>query len=458
MTPRLPPAVAWAALVVYVVATAVIAAHHEPWRDEADAWLVARDADAKTFVRRAALAGTPTLWYAMLVPLARGGAPYDAQKVLHLAIAVASVALILFRSPFPWLTKLAAAFSYYFAYEYAVVVRNYALSVLLLLLIALWYATRFVRPYRYALLVALLANTNTHGLFIAALLGLFFIYESRRWKPAAVMLLGGLVCVAQLAAAPGEGATSFIRFQPGAFAVALGHAFLPTLGFAAAPLLGAAIVACATVWLWRRRVLLGLLWASYAVLACIFTFVWLGGPRHTGLLLVLLLVVTWIALDEAQGPARARTACLVLLTLSLLVADIITIGVFRADYRYAYSGAKEIADFLKTHGLAKNTIAAHSETTTSAVAPYLDHPLWYAGIEEPGTFAMWDKKFDAGLDVPYPEAVRRIRRHFGHDPGVLVLLNVDVPSPLGEGLVPLCADRIPIFGHDDERFFLYRLR
>src|SRR5438132_14334278 len=106
MTPRLPPAVAWAALVVYIVVTAVIAAHHEPWRDEADAWLVARDADAKTFVHRASLAGTPTLWYAMLVPLARGGAPYDAQKLLHLAIAVASVALILFRLPFPWLTKL----------------------------------------------------------------------------------------------------------------------------------------------------------------------------------------------------------------------------------------------------------------------------------------------------------------------------------------------------------------
>jgi len=450
----------WAAFVVWIAVTVFIAAHHEPWRDEADPWLVARDADAVTFLRRASLSGTPSLWHLILVPLARGGAPYDSQKALHLAIAAASVALILWRSPFPWLTKLAAVFSYFFAYEYAIVVRSYALSVLLLLLIATWYGSRFTRPYRFAAAVALLANTNTHSLFIAALLGLFFAYEivkERRklWKPVAVMLAGGLMAVAQLAAAPGERATTFVRIQFDAPAEALGSAFLPRIVWPGAPIAGLLVVGCATVWLWRRPLLVVLLWSWYAALALIFTFWWIGGVRHAGLVLMLLLVVLWIALEEEGRRINVPVA---LLTISLLVADFTCVLIYRTDYRYAYSGAKEIADFLRANRLDGDVIAAHSETTTSALAPYLAHSLWYAGIEDFGTFTMWDRKFDAGLDVTYPDAVARARRRFGGRRDALLLLNVEVPNPHGEGLDLVYQTRRPVFEHTDETFWLYRFR
>ena len=443
-----------AALVVWVAVTAFTAAHHEPWRDEADPWLVARDADPVTFIRRASLSGTPSLWHLMLVPLARGGAPYESQKGLHLAIAAASVALILWRSPFPWLTKLAIVFSYFFAYEYAVVVRSYALSVLLLLLIAMWYRERFTRPVRYAAAVALLANTNAHSLFVAAFLGLFFAYETLRlWKPLLVMLAGGLIAVAQLAAASGERATTFVRIQFGAPAEALGAAFLPRIVWPGAAIAGLLVIGSATFWLRRRPMLLTLLWCWYAALALIFTFWWIGGVRHAGLILVLLLVVLWIATEE-----KRMTLPVALLTISLLVADVTCVLMMRADYRYAFSGSKEIADFLRANRLDRDIIAAHSETTTSAVAPYLAHPLWYAGIEEFGSFPMWDKKFDAGLNVTYPAAVARARRAFGGRRDALMLLNVEVPDPPAEGLELLYRTRRPLFEHPDETFWLYRFR
>jgi hypothetical protein len=463
---RLHPAVAALAFAAWIAATTFLAVHHEPWRDEADPWLVARDADAATFLRRASLSGTPALWHLILVPLARGGAPYDAQKALHLAIAAASVALLLWRSPFPPLTKLAAVFSYYFAYEYAVVVRSYALSILLLLVLAMWYRERLARPWRTAAVIALLANTNTHSLFIAALLGLFFAYEVFRqrlarthWKPAALMLAGGLAAAAQLLSASGERATTFVHVQPSAPIGALGQAFLPLFASPAAPLLGLALLACATALLWSRPVLVVLLWSWIAALSLIFVFWWIGGLRHAGLFLVLLLVVLWI--DLADAPAArpaARTLCLALLTAALLFADYSAFAIGRADRRFAFSGAEEIADFLRARGLVGRTIAAHSETTTSAVAPYLARPLWYAGIEEYGTFPMWDRKFDAGLDIYYDEALRRVRRRFGADPNVLVLFNVEIPDPAREGVELLYTNRIPIFAHTDERFWLYRLR
>ena len=446
---RFDRVLASAALLVWIAVTATISVRHEPWRDEADAWLVARDADVVTFIRHTSLSGTPALWRVILLPLARGGAPYDSQKAVHLAIAAATAALILFRSPFHWLTRLAAVFSYFFAYEYAVVVQDYALTVLLLLLIALWYPTRGERPYRYAALVALLANGSTHGLFIAAFLGLFFAYENiRAWKPILIMLAGGLLSVAQLASALGERGTTHLHLRLAEPAGAIGSAFLPLVDWNGAPLVGLVIVASATWWLWRRdRLLIALLWCCFAALMLIFTFWWFGGVRHAGLLLVVVLAVLWMARTERSAPV-------VLLTLALLVSDVSAFRMMRDDYRDAFSGSKDLAAFLYASGLDRVLISAHSETTTSSVAPYLSHPLWYAGIDELGTFNMWDRKFDKGLDVTYPDAVARTRRRFdGH---ALMLLNVEVPDPAAEGLQLIYRTRVRVFAHPEERYWLYR--
>jgi hypothetical protein len=459
---RFDRALAWTAFAVWIAVTAFIAAHHEPWRDEADSWLLARDADPVTFVRRASLAGTPSLWYLILLPFARGGAPYEAQKAIHLVIAAASVALILWRSPFPAITRVAAVFSYFFAYEYAVVARSYALSVLLLLLIATWYRERFTHPYRYAIAIALLANTNTHSLFIAAFLGLFYLKErsadvssarERTGGPLSIMVIGGLLAVAQLAAAPGERATTHLHIQFGAPVEALGAAFLPRVGWPGAPFAGALTVGVATAWLWKRhRTLVALLWCWYAALALIFIFWWIGGVRHAGLILVPLVAVLWMAMENE----RKINVPIVLLTITFLAADVTGVQMMRADDRYAYSGAQEMGEFLRASHLDSAVIAAHSETTTSAVAPYVRHPLWYAGIGEFGSFPMWDRKFDAGLNVTYPDAVARARQAFHGR--ALMLLNVEVPNPAAEGLELVYYDHRPVFEHPDERFWLYRFR
>src|SRR5439155_1345157 len=82
-----------AALVIYAVLVAVVERAHEPWRDEADPWLLARDASFSTFFHRMGLSGTPGLWHTLLVPLARSGLPYGSQAVLHVAIAIATAAV-----------------------------------------------------------------------------------------------------------------------------------------------------------------------------------------------------------------------------------------------------------------------------------------------------------------------------------------------------------------------------
>ena len=109
-----------------------------------------------------------------------------------------------------------------------------------------------------------------------------------------------------------------------------------------------------------------------------------------------------------------------------------------------------MAEFIQARGMQSYSIAAHSETTTSALGPYFDHPFWYAGIEKYGTFSKWDGTFERGLEVSYPEAAQRARGRFP-----LLLLNVEMPSPERNGWHLLYHNRRPQFANFDEAFWLY---
>src|SRR4051812_40575150 len=64
-----PALAAWCALVAWVLPL------HEPWFDEAQAWLIARDATLWEILGRMSYEGSPPLWHLLLAPLAKAGAP-----------------------------------------------------------------------------------------------------------------------------------------------------------------------------------------------------------------------------------------------------------------------------------------------------------------------------------------------------------------------------------------------
>jgi hypothetical protein len=381
--------------------------------------------------------------------------PYATQAVLHLAIAVAAAAIVLWRAPLPLATRILLVFSYYFAYEYAVIVRSYALSVLLLAAIAALYERRYERPLAFGLLVALLANANTHSLIIAAMIGVAFLLEgfarARRAALAgtAVMLAGGLIAAVQLIPPPDAITGGVImRFTPNAFPQSLAAAFFPTMAnpltlVAGAVIIIAVIAACA-----RDRGALLILLGSLAGLAYLFTYKWIGGLRHTGFVFLVVVFVLWIV-----APSRARTVAVTLLSASLVASIVSTATLWRLDYRYPFSGAKEMAAFIHRAGLAALPIAAHPETATSALCPWFTHPFWYPGSGREGTFNLWDRTFDRGLYMPYPVAEQRAREHFGGRRWLL-LFNVEVPDPAAHGFRLLHATAPP-FAQRDERFWLY---
>jgi len=53
---------------VYAVWVLFISLHHEAWRDEADVWLAARDMGPRELFHWLGGAGTPGLWYTLVMP------------------------------------------------------------------------------------------------------------------------------------------------------------------------------------------------------------------------------------------------------------------------------------------------------------------------------------------------------------------------------------------------------
>jgi hypothetical protein len=452
-----------AVVAAFVIISGFVAAHHEPWRDEADQWLFVRDASFATILGRTRYTGRPALWYFILAPLAKLGLPYASQKVLHLAVAAAAVGVLVARAPFSRLTKLLAAFSYYLAYEYSVIVRGYALPILLTFLAAAFYRRSRDRPIAFAILLLLLFNTEVQGFVIAAAFAVLFVLDCLERRSVkrdeliaiAIMAAGALAAWLQVRTPP-DPAREGVRhiFNPDAFAWAVGNAFLPKMPYAVGCAFGLLLLLLLTLALRRAHDATLFLWLPTAVLALVYSYIWIGGLRHAGFFLLLALVAVWIAGDRVDRKWEAPAA--LLLNVALLVSAGVAVRYWIDDTRYAFSGAEEMAAFIADHHLDRVPIAAHNLTQAEALLPWLPGTkFWYAGLGESGTYLKWDDAYERALDVPYPVAERRAVEHFRGRPWLL-LFNVEMPDPAAHGFRLLYTNQRPIFEKPDERYWLYQ--
>jgi hypothetical protein len=445
-----PPAFVAASLAAFMAVTAFVAAHHEMWRDEADVWLFTRDGNFAHLTDWTRHAGTPALWYLLVAPLARLGAAYWSQQVLHLVVIWAAAAIFLRRAPLPRATKLLALFSYYFLYEYAIVVRSYALTILLVAIAAAWHTSRAERPWRYALVLALLSNVNAHGFLLAAALALLFVIDTRQWKPAVLIAIGAVIAWLQVRApADPMRVGAKLVFRPSGLLWLFGDGLLPMVPIAAGVVVAAAILVLLTLTLRGSRLFL---WAALGALSALHSLVWIGGLRHAGFVLIIILVAVWISSDAAP---RYEQATALLLNGALLISLAEGARTAILDVRLPFSGAKEMAHEIRRAGLQDCPIAAHNLTQAEAVLAYLPpRTFWYAGLARDGSYMTWDVAFDRALDCPFPVAERRAQQHFGSRRDWLLLYNVEMPDPEQHGFRLLYRTAEP-FEKTDERFWLY---
>ena len=156
---------------------------HENWRDEAQAWLIARDCTIPELINAMKYEGHFLLWYFILMPFAKAGFPYFTTNIVSWFITCISVWLLLRKAPFSFDIKILLVFTFPLLYLYPVISRCYCLIPLAIVLMSIFYKDRKAKPLRYFLSIVFLLNTHVIMAGMVAVVFIDYIIELfKRWK------------------------------------------------------------------------------------------------------------------------------------------------------------------------------------------------------------------------------------------------------------------------------------
>lgn len=394
------------ALLAYVFLLFALLCFHEPWYDEAQAWLIARDASFREMLFVIPhYEGHPPLWFLLLSVFAKAGADFTwTIRLLSLVINAAAVAILLFRAPFPRIVRLLLPFTYFLFYQHGVICRPYSLLLAGFLLAACFWHGREEKPFRFALSLMLLCASSAYGILFAGGIAIVWLLELRIASPSwgnyfrslfrgngrrlaalFALLLFALAQIALIfpredtfAASYGMSGNNSVAFRLlymalGAIADAtcfsaytsydeLRYATFSTPKVAVGCAIG--LLLLIILYLCGRNVKKRLLFFLPYALFVLFSGVVYFYLQHIDVLLQFLLFWCWVSRKEfllqpnAPGVSRTRLHAAAKPALAVGVGICLAVSVFwavaacRNEVRYPYGFSDALADYLDTHGLS----------------------------------------------------------------------------------------------------------
>lgn len=164
------------AFVLYIAIIAIVMCFHEPWFDEAQSWLIARDSSLTDIISvRPHYEGHPPFWNLLLAIAAKNGVPYEfGIKGIQLVCASLLDAWLIFKSPFKHASSLATfliPFTYFACFQYGVTSRPYALLCLSLLVAAHYWNSadsKTSSAWKLAISLMFMCLLSVYGIAFAA--------------------------------------------------------------------------------------------------------------------------------------------------------------------------------------------------------------------------------------------------------------------------------------------------
>lgn len=436
---------------VFAAVTLVMVCYHEPWRDEAQGYVVVRDNTLIGLILHMKVESQFLLWYLFTWPFVRlCGMSIFGVALLHWALSCSTAFLIVRRAPFRLLTRAALVFGVLFAFEFTVVVRHYAIGVFLLTVLLMNWRERFRHPLLYACGIALCASTNLP--VWACLGGLccaigYEVIARCLWSRRVIGSM--LICVFGFVLALGSIYNGYGFGSPyvgkrggdlaemgilerlqDAFEFISVTTFLPLCGRDKFPdsVLAGLVIACIVC------IVLGLLyfaWKSVPAFICFLTSVvlivllqFVGGfhsMRHIGFILVGAVTSAWIAACDDKpvsgGPRRlpagvfravARTAGTAVAAI-LLTHVLITSVFVLCEIRRPFSHGRATAEFIRKVVPEDVPMYCFSARSNVSVLPWLPRRKFFIFDRmEYGTFSKWGRSFAQSLKDMADEVVLRL--------------------------------------------------
>ncbi len=477
---------------------------HEMWRDEIQAWLIARDSsDLFSLFENLKYEGHPGLWHLILFCLTRiTHNPYYMQ-ILHVLISSCSIFILCHWSPFNKIQKLLLTFSYFFFYEYSIISRSYGLSTLLIFIFCTLFENRKKNSLKIAWTLFLLSHTNIFGflmalsLFITTLLEDFIsffiknssfkgLFKKNQYISIIISISGFITALIQLSP-PIDSPIVNTKINFPLHFYDLVFVFRNTLkaympipnfkyDFWGTSLLNISFVLEIIFillfiisflifinYLKRRPSSIFLYLFSSIILSTFFLLKlndFYGSQRHFGFLFLSLLSSLWIYKFCILGSKKRKNIFYdksLNFTINILFSIQAFAGIVAAtyDYIFPFSSAKETANFLKTLDVSNSKIIAFKDAPGSAILGYLQNKksFYYLEKKGEGSFIRWNNFRERKIDnETFKETVIKLSSNGNN----LILIS---NSPLNEmGLfddkfhnIFISKDAIV----NDEKYFIY---
>ena len=469
---------------VFAAVTLVMVWCHEPWRDEAQAYLVARDNTLIGLFLHMKDESQFLLWYLFTWPFARlFGLPIFWINLLHWALSCSTAYLVVRRAPFRFLTRAALVFGVLFAFEFTVVTRHYAAGVFLLVVLLMNWRERFRRPVLYACGIALCASSNLPvwaclgGLCctIGCEVAVRRLWSRRIFASMLVCVFGFALALASIFNGSGFGSPYvkmrgrdmaekdlFERLRD-AFDAISQMVYLPAWACIVCIVLGALYFA--------RK--------SFSALVCFLTSVGLmvslqlvGGfhsMRHVGFLLIGTVVSCWIAaLDDSPRlvprirlPARASACldvaagCAAALVLALQVVVMLFFMLYEVLYPFSHGHAA--ANFIRKNVPEVVPMFCYTARSNVSVMPWLPGRQFFIFDHlEYGTFSKWGRGYKWPLNDMADKAASMLGPMRPY--GIFVVAMNEDPNLFPPNMILLYDSRKnerPVWGPYEEEFLVF---
>ena len=372
--------------------------HHEPWADEAQSWLIARDSHTLIDLLQAVkYEGTLPTWHLINKVFQLAGLDYSHMFVIPLTFSAIGVILLFFTDA-PLTAKIMLPFSFFAVYQNAVVARQYALVFPAMMLIVILYKKRFEMPVRYHMTLFLLALTSSYGVVVTCsfMLWDFICMVGKRFKDPIhkksiipFFATGIVIVVMSILSLPP--ADCSMTFGKESFAKNAVIALLFNLDDEVFNWIFLILFSVLLIYYFRHR----LLQVSVIFLPLvIYMNVLYQRPWHMTYLFFLLVSLMIIFRDDIKKTSRHIEDVGNLLTnsiITLLLAVQCFTGCYSIyyDYQYAYCPAKEVAEFIRPY-VESDTTIDRLVFYAIAVSPYYDHSI-YSNDPYGKSYYVWSK-------------------------------------------------------------------
>jgi hypothetical protein len=473
------------AMVGYIALNVIGLIYHEKWLDEAQIWLIARDLNPWQIVQQMHYELSPSLWHQILHLFAANNFPYITQSILNSVVMIAAALVVLRYLNLKMITKIMFIFSYYFAFEYALISKSYSLTILFLIIVAAIYKEREKYRWWYAILAVLMANTNTIGMISATALGVIFLWELIEknnkkivdWLPFLLIIGGILAAIWQIyPVADVNHSNNFFRFKHYLTAInGFAMSFMPWKML----LINNLLLMRENIWSisWPNIVIFIIIFSliiirfikqpkilcflliNYFGLAYLLIFRDNGHLRHYGFFIIWLIVS--MAFESAnlkkkiQRNIKINKIFNIVLITSLVFLNVCCIKAYYFEVKYSFSPTKKAAEFITENNWEDAYWVTDSFYMTSLLAYFPEKKIWQANCHEEISFFQVNKQCIQGLPKTLENIKTITKKKLFENKQIIFFSNKQLSKPYTDNWKLIYTNDGYVFGYDYHDLFIY---